>query len=99
MAPRFEIRGTPANTGPTDNSGLDSLWIVHLSEPDGEPQTFRFSVPSRHGVPTPDELCGLIRGVASGFHNERSALEQFRARERSHPDGSDRRVVFLTPQG
>ncbi len=37
----------------------------------------------------------MIERRASGFANDRGAVEQFREIEHAHPEGSDRRVVFL----
>ena len=96
MPPAFVIENVE-NTGPTDNSGDDSLWVVSLSESGRPAESFRFCVLRREGVPNAQELSGMIDSQASGFANAVSALDQFRAREVPHPENSDwRRVVWLS---
>ncbi len=92
MAPPFEILDV-RNTGPTDNSGLDT-WVVHLRERGGEPQRFKF-VFKRYVTPTDDEVRQMIREAADGFDNGRSAIEQFRESEEPYGQDPNRRVVFL----
>jgi hypothetical protein len=99
MAPPFEIKSVE-NTGPTDNSGDDSLWVVQLTGPGREREEFRFCVLRRHGIPTPEELRAMIQQRASSFSNYESALDQFREYEVPHPEHSDwRRVIWLAPAG
>lgn len=95
VAPPFEIVSI-RNTGPTDNSALDTLYVVHLREGDGEPERFLFSVLERYGEPDDAELTAFMRHRADGFANDRSALEQFRERESPHPtDHPERRAIAL----
>lgn len=94
MAPPFEIHSCE-DYGPTDNGADDTLFVVMMSDPGGEPAKFRFSVAASHGRPTTEEVVTMIRERASGFANHLSALDQFRECERPH--GRDRLVVFLTP--
>lgn len=96
MPPPFTIENVE-NTGRTDNTGDDSLWIAYLSERGRERGKFRFCVLRRYGVPTPDELRSMIERRASSFANDASALDQFRECEVPHPEHPDwRRVVWLT---
>ncbi len=94
MAPPFDIVSI-RNTGPAENSGLDTLYVVFLRERDAEPVRFLFSVPERHGVPDDDKLGALIRRQAMGFANDRSTLEQFRERQRPLPEDSSRLAITL----
>jgi hypothetical protein len=85
------------NTGPTDNGGDDTLFVVDLSDPGGPSGRFKFSVASRLGVPSSAELEQMIRRLTDRFRNDRGVVEQLRELEQLHPPGSDRRVVFLRP--
>jgi hypothetical protein len=96
MAPGFRIDRL-SNSGPTDNSGDDTLWLADLSEEGRTPERFRFSLAGRDGTPSKGEMVSLIRKLASQFANDTSALAQFRALEQPHPQGSQRRVIFLGP--
>ena len=93
MAPNFEIKSI-RDTGPTDGGGDDTLYVVKIADEGGEPETVRFSV-AREG-PSDEGLRDLIERRAAAFANDRGALEQFRAIEHAHPEGSQRRVVFLS---
>jgi hypothetical protein len=98
VAPPFRIH-TARNTGRTDNSGEDSLWVVELSENGHEPENFRFAILGRHGTPHTKELTAMIGQMASGFDNYRDGLQQFRAREVAHPQNHPwRRVIWLALQ-
>jgi hypothetical protein len=93
MPPPFEVLEV-RDTGPTDNSGLDTLYVVHMSEGAGAAERFIFSVLQRQGQPDEEELEALIRLRAAGFANDRSALQQFRELEK--PWGRpDRMVIAL----
>lgn len=95
MAPPFEIDSIE-NTGPTDNSGDDSLWVVWIREPGREPERFLFSLAARLGVPPDGAMRELIVRQADGFENDRNAIEQFREREIAHPlDHPTRRAIIL----
>jgi hypothetical protein len=90
--PRFVIERV-RDTGPTDNSGDDTLYVVEMRERDGPLETVRFSVARSQGRPSEGELRALVERRAAGFVNDRGVVEQFRELERQH--GRDRRVVFL----
>jgi hypothetical protein len=95
VPPPFEIDALK-NTGRTDNSGLDTLWSVWLSEPDRDPERFLFWRSDRRGVPTQAEMREAIRARARGFANAESALDQFRAQAVPHPhEHPTRRSVQL----
>ena len=98
MPPTFEIDALK-NTGRTDNSGLDTLWSVWLSEPDRDPERFLFWRSDRWGVPSQAEMRDAIRARARGFANAGSALDQFRQREMPHPDEHPtRRAIQVGPE-
>ena len=80
------------NTGPTDGSGDDTLWVAEMSEAGGEPEQVRFSLAARYGVPTDNEMREMIRRATDGL-----SLADVRARERPHGDDPYRRVIFLRP--
>jgi hypothetical protein len=96
VAPRFRITDL-RSSGPTENSGGDTLWLADLSEDGRTPERFRFSLARRHGVPSKGRMVSLIRKVAAQFPSDASALEQFRALEEPHPQGSERPVILLAP--
>jgi hypothetical protein len=66
----------------------------HRAEAD-RTERLRFSVARSQGAPTEGEIVDLILNRAGGCANDRPASVQFREREVEHPEGSNRRVVFL----
>jgi hypothetical protein len=95
VAPPFKIVSVE-NTGPTDNSGDDSLWVVWISEPGREAERFLFTRAARFGVPSGAAMRKLIEWRADPFENDRGAIEQFREREIAHPlDHPTRRAIVL----
>lgn len=93
MAPPFEIESIE-NTGRTDNSGLDTLWVVWLSAPGHERERFLFWKLERDGVPTEQEMRNEIVDRAKGFDNNENALDQFRAVEKQHPPDDPTRFAI-----
>jgi hypothetical protein len=85
------------DTGPTDGSGDDTLYVVRLREGDGAAETLRFSVAGTYGRPSERELAEMVAVMGRGFAHGHSAVEQFRERGVEHPEGSGRMVVLVRP--
>lgn len=84
------------DTGPTGNSGDDTLYVVKLRERGREQETIRFSVADRHGRLSEQKVGELVAAWAERFARDQGAIEQFRERERPH--GRDRLAVLLSPE-
>jgi hypothetical protein len=95
LPPNFDIASMD-DRGPTDNSALDNLWVVHLREGKGEPERLLFSVAQSCPASTDAEVAELIVDRAATFANDESALEQFRDCAVPHPpEHPERRAVLL----
>ncbi len=95
MAPPFKIQSVE-DTGPTDNSGDDSLWVAWIAEPGRAPERLLFSLAARFGPVTAEHMCELIGRQAQLFANDRGALAQFQELSVPHPDGQEeRRAIVL----
>jgi hypothetical protein len=95
VAPSFEIHSVK-DTRHTDNCGDDFLWIAWMAEPGRAPERFLFSLATRFGPATEEQIRDLIERQAQWFANDRSALAQFRELEVSHPDNHpERRAILL----
>jgi hypothetical protein len=82
VAPPFEIGAR--DTGPTENSGLDWLYVVELRDADGESKESDSWVLQNDGHPSEAALAEWILWRARNFLNDRSAVEQFRELEQPH---------------
>ena len=80
------------NTGPTDGTEDDTLWVADLGDADGRKEQFRFSLASRYGVPTDNEMREMIRRYAAGL-----SIAELHEREEPHGEDPYRRVIFLQP--
>ena len=91
MTQRLDILAVH-NTGPTDGTEDDTLWVADLRDADGHREQVRFSLASRYGSPTENEMREMIRSYAEG-------LSIAELHERAEPHGEDpyRRVIFLQP--
>jgi hypothetical protein len=91
VAHRVEIRAL-TNTGPTDGSADDTLWVAELAEAGRRAEQFRFSLDATYGEPTENEMRDLIRRSVAGL-----TIEQLHEREEPYGEDPYRRVILLRP--
>lgn len=81
------------NTGPTDGVEDDTLWVADLRDAGGRAEEqVRFSLASRYGEPTENEMRELIREYATGL-----TLADLHEREQPYGEDPYRRVIILRP--
>jgi hypothetical protein len=80
------------NTGPTDGTEDDTLWVAEVAEAGGAAEQVRFSLPARFGEPTDNEVREMIRRAIASL-----TLDEVRKREEPFGEDPYRRVIFLRP--